>query len=158
MRGAELLHRLSSKATETEELNIPDTKKARFMHGCFSVKQNGNVSNVYVFGGESTSIKSITMKSTEVLNVNDLTWSDGPNLPIGMYENAGVESNDNQYLGFSVGGSTADGTQEEYQFKNIIYGLQKSGDNQKWVAFKSMNEPRKHASVVNVPSSLLTFC
>merc|ERR1712133_200000 len=28
----------------------PDMKKARGMHGCFSVKRNGNVSNVYVFG------------------------------------------------------------------------------------------------------------
>ena len=130
----------------------PDTKKARFMHGCFSVKQNGNVSNVYVFGGESTSIKSITMKSTEVLNVNDLTWSDGPNLPIGMYENAGVESNDNQYLGFSVGGGRS--TDQN----NTIYGLQKLSQNQKWVAFQSMNEARNHASVVNVPSSLFTFC
>ena len=98
------------------------------------------------------------MKSTEVLNVNDLTWSDGPNLPIGMYENAGVESNDNQYLGFSIGGPTAAGTQEEDPSKNTIYGLQKSGENQKWVAFKSMNETRGYASVVNVPSSLLTFC
>merc|ERR1711872_772123 len=121
------------------------------MHGCFSVKQNGNVSNVYVFGGESTSIKSITMKSTEVLNVNDLTWSDGPNLPIGMYENAGVESNNNQYLGFHVSGSCYNGC------KDTIHGLQKSGEKLKWVQYKSMNEPRNHASVINVPSSLLTF-
>ena len=98
------------------------------------------------------------MKSTKVLNVNDLTWSDGPNLPIGMYENAGVESNDNQYLGFSVGGSIDNGAQEEDPSKNTIYGLQKSGGNQKWVEFKSMDEPRNYASVVNVPSSLLTFC
>ena len=131
----------------------PDTKKARFMHGCFSVKQNGNVSNVYVFGGESTSIKSITMKSTEVLNVNDLTWSDGPDLPIGMSSNAGVESNDNQYLGFSVGGDNS----RKHLFGKI-YGLQKSGENLKWVPYKSMNERRNFASVTNVPSSLLTFC
>ena len=128
-------------------------KKLRHGPGCFSVKQNGNVSNVYVFGGYPG-----PMKSTEVLNVNDLTWSDGPNLPIGMYENAGVESNDNQYLGFSVGGSIDNGAQEEDPSKNTIYGLQKSGGNQKWVEFKSMDEPRNYASVVNVPSSLLTFC
>ena len=128
-------------------------KKEREYHGCFSVKQNGNVSKVYVFGGEP-GIK----QSTEVLNVNDLTWSDGPNLPIGMYENAGVESNDNQYLGFSVGGSIDNGAQEEDPSKNTIYGLQKSSQNQKWVAFKSMNVPRRGASVTNVPTSLLTFC
>ena len=93
------------------------------------------------------------MKSTKVLNVNDLTWSDGPDLPIGIYGNAGVESNDNQYLGFSVGGWSSSSIS-----KNTIYGLQKSDRNQKWVAFKSMNESRNHASVVNVPSSLLTFC
>ena len=121
-------------------------KKARRLHGCFSVKQNGNVSKVYVFGGYPG-----PMRSTEVLNVNDLTWSDGPDLPIGMYGNAGVESNDNQYLGFSVGGYNSG-------YKNTIYGLQKSGENQKWVAFKSMNEARRYASVVNVPSSLLSFC
>ena len=120
-------------------------KKVRFNHGCFSVKQNGNVSNVYVFGGTGA------MKSTEVLDVNDLTWSDGPDLPIGIYGNAGVESNDNQYLGFSVGGYNGG-------CKNTIYGLQKSGDNLKWVTFQSMNEPRHYASAVNVPSSLLSFC
>ena len=120
-------------------------KKARREHGCFSVKQNGNVSNVYVFGGIGAK------KSTEVLNVTDLTWSDGPDLPIGMYGNAGVESNDSQYLGFSVGGYSSG-------YKNTIYGLQKSGENEKWVAFKSMNEPRYSASAVNVPSSLLSFC
>jgi len=91
------------------------------------------------------------MKSTEVLNVNDLTWSDGPDLPIGIYGNAGVESNDNQYLGFSVGGYNSG-------YKNTIYGLQKSGDNLKWVTFQSMNEPRYYASAVNVPTTLLTFC
>lgn len=121
-------------------------KNARYHHGCFSVKQSGNVSNVYVFGGSGS------MKSTEVLNVNDLTWSDGPDLPIGMHGNAGVESNDNQYLGFSVGGYSGG------IIKNTIYGLQKSGENQKWVAFISMNDPRYFSSVVNVPSSLLTFC
>ena len=128
-------------------------KKGRRHHGCFSVKQNGNVSNVYIFGGYPG-----PLKSTEVLNVNDLTWSDGPDLPIGIYGNAGVESNDNQYLGFSVGGSIDNGAQEEDPSKNTIYGLQKSGGNQKWVEFKSMDEPRNYASVVNVPSSLLTFC
>ena len=122
-------------------------KKLRHGPGCFSVKQNGNVSNVYVFGGDPG-----PMRSTEVLNVNELTWSDGPDLPIGMYGNAGVESDNNQYLGFSVGGRNNDG------YKNTIYGLQKSGGTQKWVAFKSMNEARYFASVVNVPSSLLTFC
>ena len=122
-------------------------KKARRYHGCFSVKQSGNVSNVYVFGGYPG-----PMKSTEVLNVNDLTWSDGPDLPIGIADNACVESNDNQYLGFSVGGWNSGG------YKNTIYGLQKSSQHQKWVAFKSMNEARYFASVVNVPSSLLTFC
>ena len=120
-------------------------KKARYYHGCFSVKQNGNISNVYVFGGSGA------MKATEVLNVNDLIWSDGPDLPIGIYGNTGAESNDNQYLGFSVGGYNGNA-------KNTIYGLQKSGQNQKWVAFQSMNEARNDASVVNVPSSLLTFC
>ena len=128
-------------------------KKERGYHGCFSVKENGNVSNVYVFGGNPG-----PMSSTKVLNVNDLTWSDGPDLPIGMYSNAGVESNDNQFLGFSVDGSAAVKTQGENSSKNTIYGLQKSGEIQKWVAFKSMNEPRDHASVANVPSSLLTFC
>ena len=121
-------------------------KKARQSHGCFAVKQNGNVSKVYVFGGYPG-----PMRSTEVLNVNDLTWSDGPDLPIEVYGNAGVESNDNQYLGFSVGGGNNG-------YKDTIYGLQKSGQNQKWVAFQSMNEAREYASVVNVPSSLLTFC
>ena len=132
-------------------------KKLRYWPGCFSVKQNGDVSKVYVFGGKPRA-KGFWRKSTEVLNVNDLTWSDGPDLPIGMYGNAGVESNDNQYLGFSVGGSIDNGAQEEDPSKNTIYGLQKSGGDQKWVEFKSMDEPRNYASVVNVPSSLLTFC
>ena len=122
-------------------------KKPRYYHGCFSVKKSGSVSNVYVFGGFLG-----PMRSTEVLNVNDLTWSNGPDLPIGMYGNAGVESDNNQYLGFSVGGYSS------YDYRSTIYVLQKSGGIPKWVAFKFLNEAREFPSVVDIPSSLLNFC
>ena len=48
-------------------------------HGCFSLKEKGDVSKVYVFGGtDGLSYFS----STEVLKVGDLDWSDGPSLPV----------------------------------------------------------------------------
>ena len=125
-------------------------RNGRYYHGCFSVKERGNVTKVYVFGGDNGS----AMKSTEMLNVIDLKWSDGPSLPFPMYGNAGVPSVTDSYHGFSVGGITGyNGT-----YLKTVLGLENSNRNQRWVEVGSLKEPRRSHTVVNTPTSLLNFC
>ena len=122
-------------------------KAARGNHGCFSVKQNGKVAKVYVFGGYPG-----PLSSTEVLNVNDLTWSKGPDLPIALSGNDGAESFHDDYLGFSVGGWG------NAKYLKTIFGLQKTAGSERWIQVQSMTEARQFHTVVNTPSSLLPFC
>ena len=123
-------------------------KHKRRNHGCFSVKEQGKVTKVYVFGGNDG---SSLLTSTEVLNVSDLTWSDGPSLPYPMYGNAGVSSNDKKYEGFCVGGYNST------KFKTVL-GLENANGNQRWVEVGQMKEPREDHTVVNAPPSLLDSC
>ena len=100
-------------------------------------------------GGLDIDLKD--MNSTEILNVGDMTWSFGPNLPIGVNQNAGVESVDDSYLGFSVGGH-----RNHYGVFKEIYGLQNTKENVlKWVKFGEMDENRHSHTVANVPWLLL---
>ena len=85
-----------------------------------------------------------------------MTWSNGPNLPISVDKNRGVESFTDTYLGFSTGGQTS--THESYK-RNEIYGLKKTaGNTYSWVQVQSMATARYDHSVVNVPTSLLPNC
>ena len=122
-------------------------RTGRYWHGCFSVKEQGKVTKVYVFGGYDGSYLS----STEVLNVSDRTWSEGPSLPYPMSGNAGVSSNDKKYEGFCVGGYN--GT----DLKTVL-GLENANGNQRWVQVGQMKEPRGFHTVVNAPPSLLNSC
>lgn len=134
----------------------------RARHGCFSIKEQGSISKVYVFGGLNrvrTYAGSVdTVKSTEVLNVSNLTWSNGPNLPGVVVDNAGVPSVDNKYLGFSVGGYRR-AYYTQYRYPGV-YGLLNSNGNQRWIEVGSMNEGRGELSsgAANVPSSFLNSC
>ena len=127
----------------------PELSTIRYRHGCFSVKINGNVSEIYVLGGHPS-----PMSSTEVLNVKESTWSPGPDLPIAMHANVGVESFDNDYLGFNIGGYD----QRNSDDLRTIYGLRNSGGTERWVSLKSMQLPRRYFSAVNVQSPLVPFC
>ena len=94
------------------------------------------------------------LSSTEILDVKTMIWKTGPNLPIQVKENRGVESVTDTYLGFSTGGKTyySAGRRE-------IYGLKKTtGNTYSWVQVQSMTTARYQHSVVNVPTSLLPNC
>ena len=135
----------------------PNMRSVRHRHGCFSAKEQDSVSRVYVFGGiNGPTIYGPLLSSTEILNVNDLTWSNGPSLPFKLGNNAGVPSLDDQYKGFSVGGYTEEGFQPRH-LENI-YGLQTSNGNHRWVDVGSMNWSRTAFAVVNAPLSLLPSC
>ena len=125
----------------------PDMRTARGNHGCFSVKKNGRVAKVYVFGGYPG-----PLSSTEVLNVSELTWSKGPDLLIGLNGNDGAESFHDDFSGFSVGGLG------HAKYLKTIFGLQKTAGTERWVQVQSMTEARQFQTVVNNPSSLPPFC
>ena len=100
-------------------------------------------------GGEGSSGR---LSSTEILDVKTMTWSNGPNLPISVERNRGVESFTDNYLGFSTGGYYR-------SVRNNIYGLKKtSGNTYRWVQVQSMATGRYYHSVVNAPTTLLPNC
>ena len=93
------------------------------------------------------------LSSTDILDVKTMTWRNGPDLPISVLENHGVESVTDTYLGFSTGGYG------NRQVQNKIYGLKKtSGNTYRWEQVKSMTTGRREHSVVNAPTSLLPNC
>ena len=93
------------------------------------------------------------LSSTEILDVDSMTWRTGPALPISVSDNRGVQSELGPYLGFSTGGYG------NSQIQNKIYGLKKTPeDNFEWVEVHSMTTGREYHSVVNVPKSLISNC
>ena len=86
-----------------------------------------------------------------------MTWSNGPNLPIQVYKNRGVESVTDTYLGFSTGGQTS--FPSSASTRNVVYGLKNTaGNTYSWVQVQSMATARSDHSVVNAPTSLLPNC
>ena len=123
---------------------------ARYNHGCFSVKENGVSTLVVVVGGYAASGGYELL--TEVLKISENVWQAGPNLPYGIVENKGVESNSCQYLGFTVGGfgsgALIDGA--VYHTHKSILGLKKIKENDyQWVPAGEMHAPREGHTVVN---------
>ena len=110
---------------------------------------------MYVFGGYGSQPGRTRgyMTSTEILDVRDLTWSDGPSLPFAMGGHKAVESEVKGYLGFSIGGFI-----KGQPIGNTVYGLQNSNGNQTWVEMGQMAVPRGFGTVVNAPTSLLPSC
>ena len=104
-------------------------------------------------GGTGNGQSSGRLSSTEVLDVDTMTWAIGPPLPVAVYKNRGVESVSGAYLGFSTGG-LGDG-----QAQSKIYGLKKTSDNVYiWEEVHSMIKGRYDHSIVNAPKSLLPNC
>ena len=96
---------------------------------------------------------SSSLSSTEILDVNSMTWTTGPALPISVYGNKGVQSEGNTYLGFTTGGTTGGQNQRK------IYGLINTNeDSFRWEGVHSMKTARFQHSVVNAPKSLLPNC
>ena len=124
--------------------------------GCFSVKTNGVVTHVVVIGGYNNLPPNIgPLSTTEILNVETLTWSNGPSLPSPMTDFGAVESFEVPYLGFVIGGTT----NSNYA---PILGLQKIngdiGETLQWDFVRSTDNGRYGHTVVNAPLSMLPSC
>ena len=90
--------------------------------------------------------------STEMLDVDTMTWGIGPNLPFPNWGMKGVGSVSGSYLGFFTGG-------HGNAYSNKIYGLKKTGGNvYAWEEVHSMTTARSMHSVVNAPKPLLPNC
>lgn len=107
------------------------------------------ITQIVVMGGYDG---SDYLSSTEILDVNSMTWRTGPALPISVSRNRGLQSEVGPYLGFSTGGYNG-------QSQNKIYGLKKtSKEIFEWEEVHSMTTARYLHSVVNTPKTLLPNC
>ena len=93
------------------------------------------------------------MNATEILSLSDMTWSHGPDFPYDIYFNRGVTSNQDDILGYSVGGSARRG-----KYQKEIMGLKKSNGRLEWVSVGNMTEGRYSASAIKAPRSLTPSC
>jgi len=117
-------------------------------HGCFHIKDSNVITKIVVMGGNGRD--GVYLSSTEILDVNSMTWGTGPALPRSDIYNKGVQSESGTYLGFSIGG---------VRIKNKIYGLKKTSENgYTWEEVHSMTTDRYLHSAVNAPKSLLPNC
>ena len=129
--------------------NGPRLSNKRQDHGCFSIKENNMIAKIVVMGG----FGSVAGSSTEILDVNSMTWRTGPSLPISVRTSRGVQSEVGPYLGFSTGGYG------NVQNQRQIFGLKKTNGNSfKWEEVHNMTTARVWHTVVNVPKSLLPNC
>ena len=114
---------------------------------------NNIVTKIVVMGGFDR-YGSRYLSSTEVLDVDTMTWAKHAPLPISVNYNRGVTSLGGPYLGFSIGGH--DGTGRS---KSNIYGLKSQGKNIfTWEEVHNMSATRRLHSAVNAPKNLLTNC
>ena len=129
----------------------PSLNKARRGHGCTRI---GNDS-IIVAGGWHTRQNGIRRrsKSTEILKIGDLAWTNGPDLKEGIYLNEIVKSNGADYIAYSLGGYTGWGWDH---VSDKIYGLRR--DRNEWQLVDSMSEHRYRGSALNIPSSLIPWC
>ena len=125
----------------------PRLLTGRRWHGCFHIKENNVVTKVVVMGGTTSRYHGRELlSSTEILDVNTMTWGEGPPLPISLYGNKGVQSVSYPYLGFTTGGSGTTGRQ------NKIYGLRQINETvYTWEEVHSMTKGRYRHSAVNAP-------
>ena len=141
---------------------------ARKNHGCFSIYTNNTVTHVVVVGGgcqdmtgNDSDCQNGTRKSTEILSIANMTWSDGPEFPYHITQNKGVTSVQDDYLGYSIGGlENGYGNTENQNFgeKKEIMGLEKSNGRLKWVSVGNITTPRFSHAAVKAPMSLLSSC
>ena len=145
----------------------------RINHGCFSIYTNNIVTHVVVVGGtcssydfegnevNDTDCRNGTRKSTEILSLADMSWSDGPEYPYHVTHSKGVTSDQEKYLGYCTGGlENAYGNAEQNNFgeNNDIIGLEKSNGRLRWVFVGNMTTPRFLHAAVKAPMSLFPSC
>lgn len=125
-------------------------RSKRKNHGCFSIKQNGVVKKVVVMGGSRGSRWSNFRSSSEVLDVQENEFKEGPGLPYPLSGISGVGSINEPYLGFAMGGARWGKRNTNEYYQRNIYGLKKQSETKwEWVKTGEMKEPRISFSVVN---------
>ena len=129
----------------------PSLNTAREDHGCARLRDG----SILVAGGWGVQIvgganKLGNFKSTEILEVGDHEWKNGPDLKEGVKLNKVVKSNGKDYIAYSIGGW------EYGRASSKIYGL--NVDKNEWQLVDNLNEPRYKGSAVNVPSNLIPWC
>ena len=127
----------------------PSLNKARRGHGCTRIRND----SIIVAGGWHTGQNKIRRRSktTEILKIGDLAWTNGPDLKEGVYLNEVVKSNGDYYIAYSLGGYPGwDDVSDK------IYGLRR--DRNEWQLVDRLNEPRYQGSALNIPLSLIPWC
>ena len=83
------------------------------------------ITEIVVMGGYGSRYlsKILSRSSTEILDVNSMTWRTGPALPFSVIDNKGVQSEVGPYLGFSIGGYGRGRKQRK------VYGLKKTSED-----------------------------
>ena len=158
-------------ATNRTWTSGPPMRQARWDHGCFSVYTNNVVTQIIVVGGVCWGRNdpdcpwgSPYLKSTEILNIADMTWTSGPDFPYGIDGNRGATGIQDGYLGYSIGGvKEVDG---EGSDALEIMGLQNSNEGLRWVSVGELNGEEPGAenarseghSARKVPMSLIPSC
>ena len=138
-------------------------QQARQDHGCFSIYTNNTVTEIVVVGGycrdyngnDIPNCDKGRINSTEILSLADMTWSHGPDFPYEVYNNKGVTSIQDEFLGYSIGGF---GRRSGSYYQKEIMGLKKTNGRLEWVSAGSMTEGRYSMSAIKAPRSLTPFC
>ena len=143
----------------------PRMQQSRQNHGCFPIYTNNIVTEIVVVGGKCWDIfeigipncefQNFKLKSTEILNIAAMTWSQGPDFPYDVYYNKGVTSIQDEFLGYSIGGY---GRRSGSYIQKEIMGLKKTNGRLEWVSAGNMTEGRYDHSAIKAPRSLTPFC
>ena len=134
-------------------------QQARQSHGCFSIYTNNTITEIAVVAGtcrgDPNCGDSLITNSTEILSLADMTWSYGPDFPYEIYNNKGVTSIQDEFLGYSIGGFNV---KNEPSYQKEIMGLKKTNGRLEWVSAGSMTEGRYSVSALKAPRSLTPLC
>ena len=126
----------------------PPLNKARYWHGCARIKDD----SIIVVGGRNDIVgNNDYLKSTEILRIGDLKWTNGPDLKEGVRLNKVIESNGEDYIAYSMAGNTA-----YIDHSDKMYGLR--SDRTEWELIDLMNAYHRFGSVVNVPLKSIPWC
>ena len=123
----------------------PILNKARLWHDCTRLNDN----SIIVVGGFNSD--NGYLKSTEVLKIGDLEWTNGPDLKTELVLTKIVKSNGRDFIAYSIAGLIVG-----QNCSDDIYGLR--SDRNEWELIDIMNTPHCLGSALNVPLDLIPWC